>query len=115
MPAHEYRRKYPTVEDLAQEFDQVLRDYTDELNYLHTRYIAEFLVKHPVKYPKFNMITSQVERTRKITLCFGERADFELFHTTRQGNNGTVWHRIRSGEPGLAVTVERGEGAECRS
>lgn len=106
MPANGYKRKYPTVEDLADEFDQVLGDYTDEVNYLHTRYIAEFIAKYPAKYPQFNLIKSKEERTRKITLCFGERADFELFHTTRQGNNGTVWRRIQPKEQEIASVAE---------
>lgn len=88
-----YQRKYPSLDNLEPEFDKLLQDYTDEINYIHARYLADFIMEHPARYPLFNQIRVKMERTRKITFLFGRRQDFELFHTTRQGNNGTVWKR----------------------
>jgi len=112
MGSSGYRRKYPKVEELLPEFDQVLIDYTDETNFLHTRYIADFVIGNPDRYPKFSRIGNKSEMVRKITVCFGERKDFELYHTTRQGNNGTVWHRI---QPREMAMVGAGEEAKCPS
>jgi hypothetical protein len=112
MGSSGYKRKYPKTENLMKEFNQVLIEYTEEMNFLHTRYIADFVMRNQDRYPKFNIIKNKSEMVRKITVCFAERNDFEIYHTTRQGNNGTVWHRIEPGEMAMAGVRE---GAECPS
>lgn len=104
-----YQRKYPSLEELKPEFDRLLQDYTDEINFIHARYLADFAMEYPAKYPLFNKIKIRMERTRKVTFLFGRRHDFELFHTTRQGNNGTVWRRIQSKEQDMASATAGGE------
>lgn len=104
-----YIPKYPSLDDLEPEFDKLLQDYTDELNYIHARYLADFAMEYPARYPLFNQIKVRMERTRKITFLFGRRQDFELFHTTRQGNNGTVWKRKGPREVEMASAAAGGE------
>lgn len=87
-------------DEILAEFDQALREYTDEKTYIHTKYLADYIMGNPEKYPLLNQIRKKTTMETRLTQCFQTRADFMRPAEGRAGY-AAMWKRVE--EKGKAV------------
>ena len=87
-------RKAPNIDALMPEFSQAVTEYHDEKNFIHTKYVTDFIRANAEKFPILNKFTPDYALNRKLNQCFAKSNDFELHRLTRGRHAGPIWKRI---------------------
>jgi len=82
-------------DEILAEFSRVLDDYNEEKTYIHTKYLADFIMENPEKYPLLNQIGKKTTIETRLTQCFQTRGDF--IRPTEEGKRAgyaALWKRV---------------------